>query len=210
MELFFNDQKAIRVTAGLLNVMLAVIIVSAVILLLTYPYKKIMTGNVVIDVEVSLQNKNFNSIVKTPESNYLVLSQPKGTLSMTPQNIWVYLIAQSKYFFLMIAGLIVLFNARILLHKIKEEKTFDTDNSKIVRLIAVIVMILPIILAFRTYLLNQYIPDNIVINGFKIIKPDPSDLEPIIRGIIWGSLLMALAKVFSQGRKIKEENDLTV
>jgi hypothetical protein len=209
MELFLSDHKINKIASNSSYVFLWIIAITILLIIFTYPYKKITSGNVVIDLEVNLQNKDFNSIIKTTQSNYFVLSEPRGLLSMTPQNIWVYFIAMSKYFFLFVAGFIVLFNARKILDKIREGKAFDTDNSKILNLLAVVFVIMPFIFALRTYLLNQYISDDLIINGFKVIKPDPLS-APFAAGIISAALLKALAKLLRQGRKLKEENDLTV
>lgn len=209
MELFLSNHKINKIASNSSYLFLWIIAITILLIIFTYPYKKITSGNVVIDLEVNLQNRDFNSIIKTPQSNYFVLSEPKGLLSMTPQNIWVYFVAMSKYIFLFVAGFIVIFNARKILEKIRDGKAFDTDNSKILNLLAVVFVIMPFIFALRTYLLNQYISDDLIINGFKIIKPDPLN-APFAIGFISAALLKALAKLFQQGRKLKEENDLTV
>ncbi|MGE5409506.1 MAG: hypothetical protein ACM3MI_00995, partial [Clostridiales bacterium] len=126
MELFLSDHKINKIASNSSYLFLWIIAVTILLIIFTYPYKKITSGNVVIDLEVNLQNKDFNSIIKTSQSNYFVLSEPRGLLSMTPQNIWVYFIAMSKYIFLFVSGFIVLFNARKILDKIREGKAFDT------------------------------------------------------------------------------------
>ncbi|MDP4192233.1 MAG: hypothetical protein Q8858_11750, partial [Bacteroidota bacterium] len=163
MELFLSDHKINKVASNSSYLFLWIIAITILLIIFTYPYKIITSGYVVIDLEVNLQNRDFNSIIKTPQSNYFVLSEPKGLLSMTPQNIWVYFVAMSKYFFLFVAGFIVIFNARKILDKIRGGKAFDTDNSKILNLLAFILIIMPFVFALRSFFLNQYIPDDLVI-----------------------------------------------
>lgn len=210
MELLLNDQKAGRLAYYAYNVVLALMAFAVLMAILTYPYKKFVLKNVVVDVEVSLQNRDFHGVIKTPGSTYSALVIKDGVFYLTPQNFWVYFIGESKYLLIIAAVFVVGLNWRKLTKRIKDEKTFDTDNSRIFRLVAVIFVIIPVLLAVRLYFLNQYIPDNLVINGFKVIKHDPFSLRPILAGVFSGMLLMAISNAFRQGRKIKEENELTV
>ncbi|MGE5352952.1 MAG: DUF2975 domain-containing protein [Acidobacteriota bacterium] len=210
MELLLSNLKAGRITYYVYNAVLAVLVFASLMALLTYPYKKFVLGDIVVDVEVNLQNRDFHGVIKTPDSTYSALTIPNGVFYMTPQNFWVYLLGESKYLLIIIASFIAAWNWRKLAKRIKEEKTFDTDSGRIFRLMAIIVIIIPVLLAIRLYFLNQYIPDNLIINGFKIIKQDPFSLRPILQGIAVAILFWAIGNAFRQGRKIKEENEFTV
>lgn len=210
MNLLLRNLKSSRIIYYYYNAILAILVFLTVMALVTYPYKKFVLKDLVVDVEVNLQNRGFHGVIKTPDSTYSALTIPDGVFYMTPQNFWVYLLGQSKYLLIIAAGFVTLWNYRKLAKRIKEEKTFDTDNGRILRFVAAIVVIIPILLAIRLYLLNQYIPDNLVINGFKIIKQDPFNMRPILLGTGIGILLTAISNAFRQGRKIKEENELTV
>ncbi|HEX2865923.1 MAG TPA: DUF2975 domain-containing protein [Ignavibacteriales bacterium] len=210
MELLLKDQNAGRIAYYTYTAVLVLLVFVLLMAVLTYPYKKFILKNVVVGVEVSLQNRDFHGLIKTPDSTYSALTISEGTFYMTPKNFWIYFLGQSKFLLIITAAIIGALNWRKLAKRIKEEKTFDADNSRIFRLIAIVALIFPIILALRLYLLNQYIPDNLVINGFKIIKHDPFSMIPIFEGIVICILLMAFSHAFRQGRKIKEENELTV
>ncbi|HEX2962387.1 MAG TPA: DUF2975 domain-containing protein [Ignavibacteriales bacterium] len=210
MDLLSSNLKAGRITYYVYNIALAVLLFLTIMALATYPYKKFVLKDIVVDVEVNLQNRNFHGVIKTPDSTYSALTIPDGVFYMTPQNFWVYFLGETKYLLVIAAGIIAVWNWRNLAKRIKEEKTFDTDNSRIFRLLALIAVIIPLVLAVRLYLLNQYIPDNLVINGFKVIRKDPFSLRPILQGFFGGLVLLAISNAFRQGRKIKEENELTV
>jgi hypothetical protein len=194
----------------LINALLALIICALIICILSYPYKKLVTGNVLVDVEVCLQKQDFSSLTKGQGSEYYFLSQPKGNLTIAPDNIWCYLLAVMKTQLLFIAGFIILYNLRSLVLNIRNGNSFVQNNYKTLRLWAAIIIIMPFLFALRTYLLNLYIPDNLVINGFKVIKPAAFEIQSILKGGITGSVLLVISDAFRQGSIIKEEADLTI
>lgn len=210
MDLLLSNLKAGRITYYVYNVVLAILIFTVLIALLTYPYKKFVLKNTVVDVEVNLKNRNFHGVIKTADSTYSALTITEGEFYMTPQNFWVYLIGESKLLLIVAAGFVGVWNWRKMAKRIKEDKIFDADNSRILRIIAVMAMLIPVLFAIRLYLLNQYIPDNLIINGFKVLKQDPFNMRPILRGLFIGLVFLAISNAFRQGRKIKEENELTV
>lgn len=209
MDLSLTGQKTSRLKYFVFNAIMA-LLTFLVLMAVVTSYKKFVMGDVVVDVDVQLQNRDFHGVIKTPDSTYSALTIPEGVFYITPQNFWVYFLGQSKFLIIAAAYFVVILNWRKLAKRIKEEKAFDTDNSRIFRLLAVIAMAIPILFAVRLYLLNQYIPDNLVINGFKIIKQNPFNLRPILGGIFAGIVLIFISNAFRQGRKIKEENELTV
>lgn len=209
MKLSLTNPRFISITYFILNKLLVILALLAIVIILFYPYKRFATGNVLVDVEVNLQKQGFNSIVKSSDSNYYYLSEPKGMLTIAPQNIWIYILANSKDILLFIASFIVVFELRKIVKSIKEEDVFTTDKSRIFRVVAIIVIILPPLVALHKALLFHYLPDDLIINGFRVLKPS-LDIKPVIHGVIWGVILLGLSDVFKQGRKIQEEVELTV
>ncbi|MBI3124269.1 MAG: DUF2975 domain-containing protein [Ignavibacteriales bacterium] len=101
---------------------------------------------------------------------------------------------------------------RKLLKNIYDENYFAKENKRIMYMLGTLCIIIPYVIKLIQYAVIASLPKELVVDGMKVI---PSHLKGSSGGIInpyffAGMLLIILADVFSEGRKLKEENDLTV
>jgi len=101
---------------------------------------------------------------------------------------------------------------RKLLKNIYDGNFFAKENKTIMYTLGTLCIIIPFVIKQIQFALMASLPKDLIVDGMKVI---PSHLPSISEGIInpyffAGMLLIILADVFSEGRKLKEENDLTV
>lgn len=101
---------------------------------------------------------------------------------------------------------------RKLLKNIYEKNFFAKENKTIMYTLGALCIIIPHVIRMIKFAVMASLPKDLIVDGMKVI---PSTAPSISEGIInpyffAGMLLIILADVFSEGRKLKEENDLTV
>lgn len=101
---------------------------------------------------------------------------------------------------------------RKLLKNIYDKNFFAKENKTIMYTLGALCIIIPYVIKMIQYAVITSLPKDLVVDGMKVI---PSHMPGLSGGIInpyffAGMLLIILADVFSEGRKLKEENDLTV
>lgn len=101
---------------------------------------------------------------------------------------------------------------RKLLKNIYEKNFFAKENKTIMYTLGTLCIIIPYVIKMIQYAVMAGLPKDLIVDGMKVI---PTHAPSLSNGIInpyffAGMLLIILADVFSEGRKLKEENDLTV
>lgn len=101
---------------------------------------------------------------------------------------------------------------RKLLKNIYEKNFFAKENKTKMYTLGALCIIIPHVIRTIKFAVMASLPKDLIVDGMKVI---PSTAPSISEGIInpyffAGMLLIILADVFSEGRKLKEENDLTV
>ncbi len=101
---------------------------------------------------------------------------------------------------------------RKLLRNIYEKNFFAKENKTIMYRLGALCIIIPYVIRMIKFAVMASLPKDLIVDGMKVI---PSHSPSISGGIInpyffAGMLLIILADVFSEGKKLKEENDLTV
>ncbi len=101
---------------------------------------------------------------------------------------------------------------RKLIKNIYEKNFFAKENKTIMYTLGALCIIIPYVIKMIQYAVMAGLPKDLVVDGMKVI---PAHAPSLSSGIInpyffAGMLLIILADVFSEGRKLKEENDLTV
>lgn len=101
---------------------------------------------------------------------------------------------------------------RKLLKNIYVGNYFLKENKRVMYTLGALCIIIPYVIKMIHLAVLSSLPKDLVVDGMKVI---PSQLPSLSGGIInpyffAGMLLIILADVFSEGKKLKEENDLTV
>ncbi|MEW6653143.1 MAG: DUF2975 domain-containing protein [Bacteroidota bacterium] len=101
---------------------------------------------------------------------------------------------------------------RKLLENIYEQNYFAKENKNIMYTLGALFIIIPYIIKLIQFAVVVSLPKDLVVDGMKVMPAHhPSITEAIISPYFFaGMLLIILADVFSEGRKLKEENDLTI
>ncbi|KAF0151131.1 MAG: hypothetical protein FD143_2236 [Ignavibacteria bacterium] len=101
---------------------------------------------------------------------------------------------------------------RKLLKNIYEQNYFAKENKNIMYTLGTLCIAIPYIVKQLQFAVAASLPKDIIVDGMKILSAHhPGIAEAILSPYFCaGMLLIIFADVFKEGKKIKEENDLTV
>ena len=95
---------------------------------------------------------------------------------------------------------------------IYEGKFFATENKRVMYMLGTLCIIIPPIIKMIQKAILVALPKDLIVDGMKVLPPQGMGFMQnfFSEYLILGLFLIILADVFSEGKKLKEENDLTV
>ena len=95
---------------------------------------------------------------------------------------------------------------------IYEGKFFATENKRVMYTLGTLCIIIPPIIKMIQKAILVALPKDLIVDGMKVLPPEGMGFMQnfFSEYLILGLFLIILADVFSEGKKLKEENDLTV
>jgi hypothetical protein len=133
-----------------------------------------------------------------------------GELAIYHMNLLNSVLSGLIPFFVFGSFAYVIYLLRKLLKNIYDEKYFLPENRRIMFTIGTLSIIVPPIIKMIQKAILLSLPKDLVVDGMKVVNPGGIGVFDSIEYLILGLFFFVLADVFREGKKLKEEHDLTV
>jgi hypothetical protein len=165
-------------------------------------------------VKVALSNNAGKSYLEAQGNKYTLLGF-EGTLLVKNPNGMISIMGYLAPLWFFIPITYGVYLLRKIIKNVYLKNHFAAENVKNIRIIALVVILIPHIHAIYQNIIYNSIQKNLLIDTWRIEKKLPGLINIFYVSVLpeyifYGFLIFIFSYVFVQGKKLQEENDLTV